>query len=84
MASRVFSPRIQILRQVWQIVGAMANRWLDVIESRGSTMTNDEARPPAPAPPRAESRDLDASGHGEHGGKMAEIVSFPSEMVIFW
>lgn len=28
--------------QVWKIVGAMANRWLDVIESRGSTMTNDE------------------------------------------
>ena len=31
-------------KQVWQIVGAMANRWLDVIESKGSTMTNDEAR----------------------------------------
>ncbi|CAJ1349828.1 unnamed protein product [Effrenium voratum] len=28
--------------EVWRIVGAMANRWLDVIESRGSTMTNDE------------------------------------------
>lgn len=28
--------------EVWQIVGAMANRWLDVIESKGSTMTNDE------------------------------------------
>ncbi|CAE7695596.1 POL2 [Symbiodinium sp. CCMP2592] len=28
--------------EVWKIVGAMANRWLDVIESRGSTMTNDE------------------------------------------
>lgn len=30
--------------EVWQIVGAMANCWLDVIESRGRTMTNDEAR----------------------------------------
>ena len=33
-----------VRREVWQIVGAMANRWLDVIESKGSTMTNDEAQ----------------------------------------
>eukprot|EP00930_Biecheleria_cincta_P017416 TRINITY_DN1385_c0_g1_i1.p1 TRINITY_DN1385_c0_g1~~TRINITY_DN1385_c0_g1_i1.p1 ORF type:complete len:2608 (-),score=472.89 TRINITY_DN1385_c0_g1_i1:198-7172(-) len=29
-------------QEVWDNVGAMANRWLDVIESRGKTMTDDE------------------------------------------
>eukprot|EP00971_Amphidinium_carterae_P344744 6485329-Amphidinium_carterae.1 len=28
--------------EVYQTVGAMANRWLDVIESKGKTMTDDE------------------------------------------
>jgi len=29
-------------QEVWNIVGAIANRWLDVIESKGKTMTDDE------------------------------------------
>eukprot|EP00929_Paragymnodinium_shiwhaense_P053984 TRINITY_DN27061_c1_g1_i1.p1 TRINITY_DN27061_c1_g1~~TRINITY_DN27061_c1_g1_i1.p1 ORF type:complete len:2570 (-),score=762.48 TRINITY_DN27061_c1_g1_i1:128-7837(-) len=29
-------------QEVWNVVGEMANRWLNVIESKGSTMTDDE------------------------------------------